>query len=1016
MDTLSFLKTILPASGIKFIAQWVKKDGIPKGGYYIHEGFGEIDEMADRIAALAEEGRTVYHACASYKEILYKKTPGGFQYPVGRTQDNAKAARALWIDFDVKPGNPTAYESKNEAYDALRGFVAKVGLPKPLLIDSGNGLHAYFLMDESLERDAWEDLAWSLKEILEHTGVKYDRSRTGDIASILRPVGSFNRKDADNPKPVKARVQGVSMPASHYRQVFDAYREANDVLPMARQKQDFAGLNSDLCSTPDYPDSFAEEIVKKCNQLADFKNTGGRDEPTWYNALGLLKHCKDGIEKAHEWSSAHADYDREDTDSKLEHWEYGPTSCERFRQVNPDACGGCEYKCSSPISLGYRMPENVEHTPLVIEPDETPQEDLKVGPGSAYWPEGYRVSNGRIEVARTSEPDDLGNTVTSYVPLLEPVFWLLNEARNEEGEYLLHMRAEIKEGKYHDFDIPTSATSSPDKLRSALSANRVHALTHSQKAGTEMQNFVIKSSLEMMRKRDEINTHIQMGWNKAHSSFLIGNKLVHANGVTTVRVGQSVSSLAANGKGFEDPLAPRGTLEEYRDGVKALYNHPDYEPYHYVLGAAIGAYVTKLVRFDEWHGIPLLVFSNDSGYGKTTVAAIGLNAVSHNSLSRATDGTTNFFKSMLKGFGSYPVFLDEVSKQFDDAKALQDFLYIWPTGQDRGRLNQGGAIKAMGPSWNNMGIITSNKSMLQALATIHEVTPEATQVRVLELDLGSTVRKKPNAVEFKPLAEHMVGNVYGVCGERLIRMILKNQDKIADQIDKEYKAVNSALPHQFIGASRFLCYHAACSLVGLKLGEKLGLWNFDVAAVREFITKHIRRQMERITEYKVSPEDRFAAMMADFHGKLLVTYRYDSLDARRKNASLEEPLSKIHGTVVGRYAIGCPGTKTEAADPGRLYITISAINKWCHENKLSSAEMRRDWMKAGLIEVSRGADDHGEKIVKVGRGVIGQALPQARCLEFVVSKVRDAMPEIDEVTRGTLVPINKSQDQSQAAA
>ena len=194
--------------------------------------------------------------------------------------------------------------------------------------------------------------------------------------------------------------------------------------------------------------------------------------------------------------------------------------------------------------------------------------------------------------------------------------------------------------------------------------------------------------------------------------------------------------------------------------------------------------------------------------------------------------------------------------------------------------------------------------------------------------------------------------------------------------------------------SRFLCYHAACAVVGAKVGKKLGLWDFSVAGIKDFIVRHIKRQLDKITEYRVSPEDRFAAMIADFNGKILVTYRFDSLDARKKNTMSEMPLVKIGSTIVGRYAIGSPGTKDCAGDPGRLYIAISAINKWCQLNELNAAEVRKEWLNAGLVETQRGADKNGEKLVKLGRGVPEHALPPARCVEFIVSKVRDAVPGV----------------------
>ena len=308
-----------------------------------------------------------------------------------------------------------------------------------------------------------------------------------------------------------------------------------------------------------------------------------------------------------------------------------------------------------------------------------------------------------------------------------------------------------------------------------------------------------------------------------------------------------------------------------------------------------------------------------------------------------------------------------------------------------------------------MGIVTTNKSVLYKL-TETSSDPEATQVRVLEIDLAEYIPNKPEKVDQK-LAIHLSTNVYGVVTDRFVRAVMKNREQIEDQIQKEFHDITDRLPEDAATMSRFLAYHAACSVVAAKIGKKLGLWDFSAAGIKAFIVKHIQRQLDKITEYRVSPEDRFAAMMADFNGKILVTYRFDTLD-KRKHAN-EEPLVPVHNEIVGRYAIGCPSTKTELGDPGRLYISVSAINAWCAKNELNATEIRKEWLDAGLVETSRGASTKGEKVIRLNSGVVTKVTARARCVEFVVSKVRDAIPEVDVLNKADVVQIKQSLLQSQ---
>ena len=116
--------------------------------------------------------------------------------------------------------------------------------------------------------------------------------------------------------------------------------------------------------------------------------------------------------------------------------------------------------------------------------------------------------------------------------------------------------------------------------------------------------------------------------------------------------------------------------------------------------------------------------------------------------------------------------------------------------------------------------------------------------------------------------------MYGVVTDRFVRAAMKNREQIEGQIQKEFHDITDRLPEDAATMSRFLAYHAACSVVAAKIGKKLGLWDFSAAGIKAFIVKHIQRQLDKITEYRVSPEDRFAAMMAQREDSCHVPFRH----------------------------------------------------------------------------------------------------------------------------------------------
>lgn len=106
----------------------------------------------------------------------------------------------------------------------------------------------------------------------------------------------------------------------------------------------------------DYPEADAEQIAENCHQIKQFRNEKGasQSEPLWYDCLGVVAYCTEGKAKCQEWSSGHAGYEFDATESKIVHrLKTPPTTCEQFRKTNPDGCEGCTQTCNSPISLGF---------------------------------------------------------------------------------------------------------------------------------------------------------------------------------------------------------------------------------------------------------------------------------------------------------------------------------------------------------------------------------------------------------------------------------------------------------------------------------------------------------------------------------------------------------------------------------------------------------------------------------------------------------------------------------------
>ncbi|WP_374266816.1 PriCT-2 domain-containing protein [Zoogloea sp.] len=195
-----FLDSILPNEGTYalFVLPGAK-----------HIQFKTRAEMPAKAAEQDAMGMTVYHACSTYTQAQCIGPDGK---PRFRVQINVKLVKSFWLDLDCGPDKAAkgaGYRTKKEAAQALKEFCKAAGLPSPTwIVDSGNGLHVYWALEESTIREPWEATTGRLKLLCQNLNFLADPSRTTDAASVLRLPGTTNRKDPANPKPVRILHKG----------------------------------------------------------------------------------------------------------------------------------------------------------------------------------------------------------------------------------------------------------------------------------------------------------------------------------------------------------------------------------------------------------------------------------------------------------------------------------------------------------------------------------------------------------------------------------------------------------------------------------------------------------------------------------------------------------------------------------------------------------------------------------------------------------------------------------------
>lgn len=166
---------------------------LSKGKSFQNKSVLSIIEAEKIISDYAKSNTDLYFACAEYKTQINRKA------------ENVAGARAFWMDIDCgidKASSGKGYANKEEALGELQAFCEECNIDDPsYIVDSGNGLHAYWSFNDFLPKDKWKDYANKLKELTKKLSFLADDSRTADIASVLRIPGTKNHK-SNPPKNV----------------------------------------------------------------------------------------------------------------------------------------------------------------------------------------------------------------------------------------------------------------------------------------------------------------------------------------------------------------------------------------------------------------------------------------------------------------------------------------------------------------------------------------------------------------------------------------------------------------------------------------------------------------------------------------------------------------------------------------------------------------------------------------------------------------------------------------------
>lgn len=968
MDTLSFFQTVLADDGINYLVLF------PKGKpFKLHKPFSDFETMAAALQDYESSSKydAVYHACGSYVTPFVEVEKDGETKKKYRVASNWSRAKSFWVDLDcgqAKYDEGKGYLTKQDAAKAIFGFSDKINWPRPMLVDSGYGIHAYWPLEKTIKAESWVKVARVLKAALAHCDVKADPTRTADFASILRPAGAANRKN-DGERFVKVLSQPNVGVFKDMVTNLKTWVDANEMLlpkpERTRAPAVHSDLNSDLTGhLPTYPevDCSGELVANGCLQMGHMRATqGDLDYDTWRMLIGVLTHCVDGEELAEAWSAEReaTGHTNVDWKTRFDTWEAGPSTCDKIAQCNPDGCQGCQFKgkVTTPLQLGRVIPITVEHTVEIVTADETPETvTVPALPASYVFKDGFMV---RVI------PDKDGIPIAHS--FCHQLFYPISRIRAEDGTFRFGMRVHLHDHRIRDFEMTAESMASQTDVLRSLAKYEVMQSNHKD-SGTHLTAYLRDSIERLKREVEEVNTLTSFGWKYDMQAFLIGDRLYHKDGsMRRVLLGGYAAGKSTVFKNV------RGSLKGYAKAMDFIYAHPEMEPLQFAICSNWGSLLTPFCE-DTYRGVVLSLYGG-TAKGKTTACLNALHAFgdpSGMSLKSDRGFTENALWATMGAMNNIPLLLDEMTNV--PAETMSRIAYTVSQGEERSRLinSPSGTKFAKAATWAMSPTVTSNTDLHTLLAT-NTANAEAEGVRVVQLDMDTydLPTHQGAALQAFQMALDQIKANSGSAGEAMIRYCVTHVDELYDRMRDKVLALAEHVPETKF---RFYRSHAACTLVMAEITRDLGIHNFDCEALEVFAIRLMRGLRSNIASTSsASPEDAYSRLVAEFMNRIIITSEYRD---GRHAAGPESPRRSLIGTPVGRYIVG---TKSDNKLAGRLFLCHRDVRDWCMKNRV-------DMQGINKFLTSRGALVSEKDRITITRGTDMASVVQ-RCLEIDTTKL-----------------------------
>jgi hypothetical protein len=922
VDTKTFLSRVSAPIDEVVVCLW-KKDPSgqnPQGIFWNVGSFSDLDDAVKTIQKWdAVPEYTVYFSVARMANNQFLKPDGKTGYR--RTKDHATWFKAICFDMDIGG----KYATQKEGHTALVAALKVIGMPAPMVVNSGRGIHYYWPLVSAIPRAEWETTSIALRLALAEQNVEIDTSKIHDASMVLRPAGASHKKQ------VPWRTVTVMADCPDYEH--DALRAAlaswvgkAQVAPVASKK-----MSSTAAAILRNCNVDVVTLGTKCKQIGAMLASGGEfdasgamvTEPMWRGALGIAAFATDQEAAMMMLSQDHPDFDHAASMQKMNSWTAGPTTCAYFEQHCPSGCGGCPYKgVVSPVSINEEPPA-VPTTPTAIQ-------------APRVMPAGYYVQGGRIytdiekEESTTGEDGKKNKAIRKIKTLVCPYevhviamyhdVWGTKATANSTATATISVRYPMDGEQEHE--LPMEALFAGGKEFSAYLAGRQIILPSATTA--ELTRVYIMRYLERIQQDTPSGIDFKrFGW-QDDGSFLCGEHLLGSPTTNTLR------RLKGSAKVYGELIRKHGDRETWCE-LTRLLDEPDAETFGVgLLTACMGALgntanlATPIIAF----------YSSFTGTGKTLTLSLGSSAFMDPGVQYMfqPSDTDNAIYQGLGTLGDLSGAMDEVTIMNNAQRAI-DMAYIVTGGREKKTVTRG-RIARDPEVWGAPLRISTNSSMYEMFDTGMSQN-EPVRVRTLQFELHSRAFVNKHGEHMA----HVLHDNFGHAMPELVEAVIAMGGRKVVW-DKGLAAFERRYAGQFSPEERFLrAACISCFTVG-HIGKQLGLFRFDVDRIVQFMVDRVAELRTSTAQKKLDAFDTIGQFMQEFNHQLIVT--------RGEVGGKPQPMYPMPDQACMRMEI-VYDQKTAVLPTSRLAINSSALKTWLRKSKDSADRLIAELVSMGAV-------------------------------------------------------------------